>query len=172
MLLIMVIIIHREVAIQQRAVFGVMKQEIAIITKIARVLLGPFVIQGYLCSSIDLTHAAFLCTCFLLERDNRISCSVMYIFWMNQPHISNHNCVLAISLNHEISREASVSDGQKTNNDSLFTKERCQGIIQKILQWAKMNMGKTIATPDDNIDTRHLVEISNHKTASFASPRL
>lgn len=91
------IIIHREVIIQQRTIL-VVKKVITIITEIARVILSPLVIDCHLCSSIDLTCTAFLNTRFQLKQDYWICCLVLHILWMNKPHVSKHNCMLAVSL--------------------------------------------------------------------------
>lgn len=55
-LLIGMIVEYREVIIQQRPVLGVMEQEIAVVTEIARILRGPLIIYSHLCSSVYITN--------------------------------------------------------------------------------------------------------------------
>ena len=58
--LIMKIIIDGELLVQQRSILRVMKKEITIITKIARILRSPFVIHTHLRSSVYLTYTTYI----------------------------------------------------------------------------------------------------------------
>ena len=112
--LIMKIIIDGELLVQQRSILRVMKKEITIITKIARILRSPFVIHTHLRSSVYLTYTTFLNTRLMLKCQYWISPSSSYIILLiKQSHISNHNRVLAISLPQQHTQKILKTSSEK-----------------------------------------------------------
>ena len=102
--LIMMIIIYREVWIQQGLV-GIVKHVIASITEIARILFSPFVVHCHQFGSKYLAYRTLSDPWFNLKCYNWISKSILYVFGMDQPHISDNNSVLAITLDKKTNQE-------------------------------------------------------------------
>lgn len=91
----MQIIVDRKISVRPG-----MEEGKTIVTEITRVLLGPFVINSHLYSSVNLTYITFLWPWFSLKYDSRICSSAMIVLRVNQPHVSDHKSVLAISLHN------------------------------------------------------------------------
>lgn len=96
--LILQVIMHHEVVVKKVPFFRVVKKKIAVFTKVARVFLRPLVIKSKLFSPVNVADIAFLSSGPKLKCNDWISSTIMYVLRMDQPHISNHYGMFAISL--------------------------------------------------------------------------
>ena len=96
--LIFQVIVHHEIVVKKVTFFRVVKKKIAVFTKVAWVFLRPLVINSNLFSPVNVADITFLSSGPKLKCNDWISSTVMYVLRMDQPHISNHYGMFAISL--------------------------------------------------------------------------
>jgi hypothetical protein len=84
--------------IQQRAVLLVVEEVVAFDAEVAGVVQSPLVVHRHLRRRVNLAHRALLETPLQLERQEWVVCLVLGVILVDQPHVPNHDHVLAVAL--------------------------------------------------------------------------